>query len=299
MSESVTASGGANTATGSEHERQLVEHHLPLVGYIVAEFRTRVPRHVAVDDLRSWAMTGLALAARSWDPERGIPFERYASSRIRGAILDELRTTDWASRSVRRKSRALRSATDSLTCRLGRRPTGPEVAQHLGMSGAELERLTVDIHRSVVLGFETLPGTEGERQLPTTGVNPETAVLERERMGYLHDAIAVLPERMRRVVIGSFFEELPMVVLAEELGVTESRISQIRAEALALIGEAMHRQLDPDVVAAEPAGRSERRKADYYSAVAARRSYQARLSDAPSVVTSRGVTSRVVTGRVG
>lgn len=274
-------------APDRNRERDLVERHLPLVGYIVSEFRMRVPRHVSVDDLRSSAMTGLAMAARSWDPDRGIPFERFASNRIRGAILDELRSTDWASRSVRSRSRALRSATETLTCRLGRKPSEPEVAEHLGMTGTELQKLTHDVFRSVVLGYESLPGTEREALLPTTGVNPESAVLECERLGYLHDAIAELPDRLRRVVVGFFFEELPMAVLAEELGVTESRISQMRAESLTLIGEAMRRQLEPGVVAGAPAGRSERRKAAYYSAVAARRSYQARLGDTPMAVASK------------
>jgi RNA polymerase sigma factor for flagellar operon FliA len=188
---------------------------------------------------------------------------------------------------VRSRSRALRSATDALTGQLGRKPSTPEVAQHLGMTGVELQKLTVDIHRSVVLGYETLPGTEGEEQLPTTGASPEASLLERERMGYLHDAIAELPDRLRRVVVGCFFEELPMAVLAEELEVSESRISQMRAEALGLIGEAMRRQLDSDVVLGEPAGRAERRKAAYYSAVAARRSYQDRVSDAPLLITGQ------------
>lgn len=281
----VTASGVPATEV-ADRERQLVEGHLPLVGYIVSEFRMRLPRHVSVDDLRSAAMTGLALAARAWDPDRGIPFERFASNRIRGAVLDELRSTDWASRSVRSRSRVLRSATDTLTCQLGRRPSNPEVAEHLGMTGADLQKLTTDIHRSTVVGYESLPGAEREALLPTTGVNPETKLLESERLGYLHDAIAELPDRLRRVVIGFFFEELPMAVLAEELDVSESRISQIRAEALSLIGEALRRQLDAEAQRAEPARRSERRRAAYYSAVAARRSYQARLGDAPMAVVS-------------
>ena len=280
------SASGAPAATGAERERELVERHLPLVGYVVAEFRMRVPSHVSVDDLRSSAMTGLALAARSWDPERGTPFERFASNRIRGAVLDELRSTDWASRSVRSRSRALRSATDTLTCQLGRRPSDPEVARHLGMSGPELQKLTVDVHRSVVLGYEALPGAERDSLLPTTGVNPETTVLERERLGYLHDAIAELPERLRRVVVSFFFEELPMAAIAQELGVTESRISQMRAEALALMGEALRRHLESDAKRSKPAGRSDRRKAAYYTAVADRRSYAARLGDAPMLVGS-------------
>ena len=276
---------GPQGDTRAQRERELAELHLPLVGYIVNEFRMKVPRHVSVDDLRSAAMTGLALATRSWDPDRGIPFERFAASRIRGAVLDELRSTDWASRSVRSRSRAVRSATDTLTGQLGRSPSKPEVAAHLGLTAAEMQKLTVDIHRSVVVGYESLPGAEGEEQLPTSGVTPESSLLERERMGYLHDAIAELPERLRRVVVGCFFQELPMAALAEELQVSASRVSQMRAEALALIGEALRRQLESDVVHFEPAMRAERRKAAYYSAVAARRSCQERLSGAPSLAT--------------
>lgn len=267
----------------ARREQELAELHLPLVGYIVNEFRMKVPRHVSVDDLRSAAMSGLALAARSWDPDRGIPFERFAASRIRGSILDELRSTDWASRSVRSRSRAVRSATDALTGRLGRSPSDNEVAAHLGLTAAEMKKLTVDIHRSVVIGYEGLPGGEWEVQLPVTGASPEALVIERERTGYLHDAIAELPDRLRRVVVGSFFEELPMAALAEELQVSASRVSQMRAEALALIGEALRRQLDSDVVYFEPSMRGERRKAAYYSAVAGRRSCRERLGNPPSL----------------
>jgi RNA polymerase sigma factor FliA len=277
------APGGPGDAR-AKRERELAELHLPLVGYIVNEFRMKVPRHVPVDDLRSAAMTGLALATRSWDPERGIPFERFAASRIRGAVLDELRSTDWASRSVRSRSRAVRNATDTLTGQLGRSPSNPEVAAHLGLSAAEMQKLTVDIHRSVVIGYESLPGAEQEEQLPTAALTPEASVIERERTGYLHDAIAELPDRLRRVVVGCFFEELPMAALAEELRVSASRVSQMRAEALALIGEALRRQLDSEVVYFEPPMRAERRKAAYYSAVAARRSCRERLSDAPRLV---------------
>lgn len=278
---------GPGPAADRERERDLVERHLPIVGYIVAEFRMRVPDHVPVDDLRSAAMVGLAAAARSWDPDRGVPFERFAGSRIRGAVLDELRSTDWASRSVRRRSRALRGATDALTGSLGRRPSEPEVAAHLGMTGVELQKLTVDIHRSVVLGDDALAGAEGEERHPTTDAGPETSLLARERVGYLQDAVAELPDRLRRVVVGSFYEELPMAALARELEVSESRVSQMRAEALGLMGEALRRHLDADAVPSAPAGRAERRRTAYYSAVAGRRSYRARLGHAPLVAGAR------------
>ena len=118
-----------------------------------------------------------------------------------------------------------------------------------------------------------------------TGVSPEVTVLEHERLGYLHDAIAALPDRLRRVVLGYFFEDQPMAVLAAELQVTESRISQLRAEALDLIKAAMEHGLDPVVELDEPSGRKEKRKSDYYRAVAARRTYQQRICDRPLALT--------------
>ena len=101
-------------------EDQLVRAHLALVNYMVAEIAGRIPRHVCRDDLISAGMAGLAQAARSYDPERGITFQRFASARIRGALLDELRSRDWASRSVRAKARDVQQVTDHLTARLGR-----------------------------------------------------------------------------------------------------------------------------------------------------------------------------------
>src|SRR6202165_1899369 len=103
----------------AEYEDQLVRQHLPLVQYVVSEAAHRVPSHVSRSDLVSAGMLGLAQAARSYDPERGIAFDRFASTRIRGALLDELRGRDWASRSVRARARRVQGTTQDLTTRLG------------------------------------------------------------------------------------------------------------------------------------------------------------------------------------
>src|SRR5215207_4122746 len=103
-------------------EDKLVREHLPLVHYAVSEMAAKIPRHVSRDDLVSAGMAGLAQAARSFDPARGINFDRYASTRIRGALLDELRGRDWASRSVRARARGLQAANEELVSRLGRTP---------------------------------------------------------------------------------------------------------------------------------------------------------------------------------
>jgi RNA polymerase sigma factor for flagellar operon FliA len=246
---------------------------------MVSELAGRVPRHVCRDDLESAGLAGLAQAARSYDPTRGISFQRFASSRIRGALLDELRSRDWASRSVRAKARTLATVTDQLTSKLGHRPSSGEVAQAMGMTSGELETLNDDVHRALVLNFDAVnvDGNAEEVLLVGSG-SPDDGILDNERRSYMVAAVASLPERLRRVVIGYFFQELPMQVLAEELGVTDSRISQMRAEALVLLKDAINAQLDPDLVPAQEAsGRLAKRRCAYYAAVASRDDYRRRL----------------------
>jgi RNA polymerase sigma factor for flagellar operon FliA len=272
-------------------EEQLVGAHLALVHYAVSEMAAKVPRHVSRDDLVSAGMAGLAQAARSFDPERGIVFDRYASTRIRGALLDELRDRDWASRSVRSKARKVASATDDLTAKLGRAPSNDEVATHLGLEARSLDALNEDVHRAVILNYESmLAQGDAEDIMPSNHITPDSVMLDRERRAYLLDAISALPERLRRVVIGYFFEERSMQDIADELGVTESRISQMRAEALALLKDGMNSQLDPDALPVEdkPSPRVARRRAAYYAAIAAASDYRTRLGAAP-VVTGAAV----------
>ena len=220
---------------------------------MVSEIAGRIPRHVCRTDLVSAGMAGLAQAAKSYQPDRGVTFQRFASSRIRGAILDELRARDWASRSVRAKARDLAQTTDQLTARLGRQPSAAELATAMGSSADELDAINADVYRALVLNLDALP-VEGksEESLFSGTPAPEDDVLDNEKRAYLVAAVDTLPERLRRVVVGYFFEELPMQLLAEELGVTDSRISQMRAEALVLLRDAINAQLDPDLVPPEP-----------------------------------------------
>lgn len=265
----------------TEYEDQLVREHLPLVQYVVSEIAHRVPSHVSRSDLVSAGMLGLAQAARSFDPERGIAFDRFASTRIRGALLDELRGRDWASRSVRARARGLQAASEELTGRLGRAPSTEEIADELKVDAGTVHKLVDDVHRATVLNYESLVlDGDAESFLATEEAGPEDAVLARERQSYLMDAVGSLPERLRRVVVGYFFEERSMQELADELGVSESRVSQLRAEALALLKDGINSQLEPDAVPPEPRpnGRVARRKAAYYASIAAASDYRTRLS---------------------
>ncbi len=264
----------------AENEEALVTQHLPLVGYVVSEIAHRVPSHVSRSDLVSAGMLGLAQAARSFDPSRGIAFDRFASTRIRGALLDELRGLDWASRSVRARSRSLQSASEELAARLGRPPTSGEIAEEMKVPTETVHKLVDDVHRATVINYESLVlDGDAESLLSDGDGNPEDALLERERKGYLLDAVKTLPDRLRRVVVGYFFEELSMQELGDELGVSESRVSQLRAEALSLLKDGITSQLEPESLPAEPRpnGRVARRKAAYYSEIAEASDYRTRL----------------------
>jgi len=274
---------------------ELVRDNLPLVGYLVAEVAAKLPGHVSRDDLTSAGMMALAQAARGFDAERGVPFARFATVRIRGAIIDELRSHDWASRSVRIKARQRAAAEEELAATLGRHPTQTELAAHLGISSDELASVEEDVHRSVVLslqGFSDAGTLEG--MLPHQDPGPEQVLLNRERTSYLVDAVAALPERLRVVVEGYFFNERPMAEIAAELGVTESRISQMRAEALALLKDGMTAMLAPEELPSEsrPDGCVARRKAAYYATIAASSDFRARISagQSPSARAARRVT---------
>lgn len=270
----------APTAHSATVEDALVRANLPLVQYGVAEITGRVPRHVSRDDLVSAAMFGLAQAARSYEHSRGIAFEKFAMIRIRGALLDELRSRDWASRSVRSAARTMEAANERFTATHGRTPNHEETAHEMGVEVEKVQDIIDDVHRGTVLNYESLV-TDGHIAdfLPDREPTPVEELLSRERRAFLMDAVVALPERLRHVVVAYFFEERPMHQIAEELGVTESRISQMRGEALALMHSGMTANLDPDQLPAEPrpAGRLARKKAAYYAAVAAGSTAQSRL----------------------
>lgn len=265
-------------------EEQLVSDHLPLVQYLVAEMASRLPGHVSRSDLMSAGLAALAEAARAFKPEIGAPFRKYATHRVRGALLDELRSHDWASRSVRARARKRDAAESELALALGRQPTAEELAGHLGVSVADVRAMENDVHKAVVLSLEAFEyDGAAEDLLPTAGSTPEDDLLDRERDSYLRDAVEVLPDRLRVVIRGLYFEDRQIREIAEELNVTESRVSQMRAEALALLKDGMNSALAPDLVSqpARPDGCVARRRAAYFTAIAEKSDFRARVSSPP------------------
>lgn len=263
----------------SQSCEDLVTAHMPLVGHIVREIMSRIPAHVSRDDLASAGLVALVQAAKSFDPSRGVTFARYAATRVRGATLDELRSIDWASRSVRRRARELEDTRNKLAADLGRTPTDAEIASVLGMSVEEIAANNVDVSRAAVMSLQGFGETPIDDLLPSRAPGPEQMLEQRERVGYLVDAVAELPKRLRTVVEDYFFCERPMAEIADELGVTESRVSQMRAEALVLLKDALNSVLEPSLVAphSRPDGCAARRRDAYFCAVAGRRSVAARL----------------------
>jgi RNA polymerase sigma factor FliA len=265
----------------------LVRDNLPLVGHIVRDVLAGVPSHVHRDDLVSAGMLALVQAARSYDAAQGVPFARFASRRIRGALLDELRGMDWASRSVRRRAREVDSIRAQLCVALGRTPTQTEIAATSGLTTAELADHERDVARANLTSLHALPDGEEDRLRCAATVEPIEVLLRREQLAYLTDAVQQLPPRLRAVVDGYFMQERPMAELAAELGVTESRISQMRAEALVLLRHALDVLLEGDVAAVErTSGVAQRRRAAYVHEVSRVRSAVARLAHLPGTEVS-------------
>jgi len=256
---------------GNDTEQRIITH-MPLVGHIVRETMNRVPSHVDRDDLVSNGLTALVQAAQAYDESRGVPFERYAATRIRGAVLDGLRAIDWASRSVRRRARDLDETRSRLAGVLSRTPSDSEVAQAAGVTEQELKANQEDIARAQVLSLHASSTTSLDELLPTRAPSPEALIEHQEQLTYLVEAISELPERLRKVVEDYFFAERPMADIAADLGVTDSRVSQMRAEALHLLKDALNHALEPSLVsgAGRPEGCASRRREAYFAAVAAR-----------------------------
>jgi RNA polymerase sigma factor FliA len=261
-------------------QEELIRQHMPLVGHLVRDMLTRIPNHIHRDDLTSAGLHALVTAARGWEPERGIPFHRFASTRIRGAILDELRSLDWATRSVRTKARATDTTRQHLTSTLGRTPTAEELAQALGTTTTDLQQTDNDVQRATVLSLQGFTTTSADDMVTEPTPGPEDMLLRREQIGYLHHAISALPDRLQYVITEYFLNERPMADIAADLGVTESRISQLRAEALSLLKDGLNTHLDPELAPApeNPESITARRRASYYATIAGNTTLHTRLS---------------------
>lgn len=269
----------------SHEQNQLVTETMDLVGHIVAEVSARYPRHVDRSELWNAGALGLVEASRRFDPDSGIPFARYAAIRIRGAIIDSTRTRDWASRSVRRRLREIQQATAGIEEQHGRAPTSSELAEFLEITEDELARRQAQAATSTLLHLDQ--PSEGEDapladriEEPSMDIVPDAALEQRELRGALVDAVKNLPEIQAAVVSRYYIEGELLQDIAEDMGLTEARVSQIRSEALT----AMRAFFSTQYEGVEPALESapgKRARAAYLDRMAEGSTWRSRLDAAP------------------
>ena len=211
----------------------LVVENLPLVGYLVSELWAKA-RHLSRDDLASAGAVALITSADAFNPALGVPFGAFARRRIIGAFADEMRSSDWATRSARRRIKETLAVQETLAAALGRTPNVNEIADALGVDRETAAAGLADAARTL----SALDDTTAEFLVADTAM-PEESLLSTERLVYLRAAITALPEKMRAIVEQIYFDDRPVKDIAAELGTTHSAVSQMRAEAIRLLRDGL------------------------------------------------------------
>ncbi len=220
---------------------QLILHYAPLVSIVASRIAMRLPATVEHADLVSYGMFGLIDAIEKFDPTREIKFETYASSRVHGAIIDELRAFDWVPRSVRTKARAVDRARSELEAELSRAPNETELSTRLAMPVAELRSLFTQVSTSNMVALDELVSVGSDRVdqvsiLDTLQVgrseDPASSFETKETRFLLSRALVQLKDREKIVVVLYYFERMTLSEIGDVLGVSESRISQMHTAAM-------------------------------------------------------------------
>ena len=291
------------SSSSTETITKLIEDNLELVNHIVFQVAIHFPRHVDRDELARAGALGLVEAAKRFDDDKGVPFQRFAAQRIRGAIIDAVRAADWAPRSVRSLSRKLEATEQRLASHLGRVPHVSEVADELGLSRDELHRLRDRLFRSVILAFDHLVTDSPDEELTLVdviedvhSVEPCNELEKRELHAYLRDAIALLPERQRLVIVGYFLQDRTSQDLARFLGVTESRVSQMRTEALEALKRGIEAQYGSSDSADELTGRQLKRRAQFAEAIGERQHWKDRVGESATLDSGRVLEELLAVG---
>jgi RNA polymerase sigma factor FliA len=240
--------------SGDERARErLVVAYSPLVKYVAGRMGSGLPAHVEEADLISYGLGGLISAIERFDLSREIKFETYAITRIRGSIIDELRTLDWVPRSVRARAREIERANMKLEAKYQRAPSDEEMSQELSMTVDEFQEALLQISNSTIVALDELwsvSDSSGDSvslldTIPDHGApDPQALVDQSELRDRIADAIAALPEREKLVVALYYYENLTLREIGEVLGVTESRVSQLHTKAVLRLRSKLSRELD-------------------------------------------------------
>lgn len=230
---------GGPVSVSDENRDELIIQHMPLVKYLVGRIAPQLPKHLDQQDLLSAATIGLINAADRFDPSRGVLFKTFAEQHIRGTILDELRSYDVLSRSMREKYKRLERQVAALEHRLGRNPTSEEVAEALGLDLEEYYSLLDDVHVFSFISLDDSWDDEEGNSLSLADVlceseakSPQQQVMMMQMVEALGKAIDGLPDKERFAVVLYYNEDLNLKEIGEALGLTESRISQILSQAM-------------------------------------------------------------------
>ena len=226
--------------TGSQTLRnQLIIYYSPFVKYVAGRVLSGLPRHFDEEDLVSYGIIGLIDAIERFEPDRNLRFETYAIPRIKGAIIDELRSIDWVPRSVRTKARAVEQAVTHLEATLRRTPEDAEVAAELEMSVGDFHKALRKISSVGMMALDEVlrGGDRSERStlgetLPDGASGPVDTFEAKESKEALVAAVAAMPERERTVLMMYYYDNLTLTEIGQVLGVTESRVCQIHTKAL-------------------------------------------------------------------
>lgn len=218
-------------------KRQLITHYVSLVKYVAERMAINLPPHIEVNDLINDGVIGLMDALEKFDPERGIKFETYASTRVHGAILDSLRALDWVPRRVRKKAREVEQAYQAVESLLGRAPTEEEVASHLNMNPEDLQKELLAISGTALLSLdEVFYGESGDLSLiemiRELREGPEEETVRKDVEKVLRKAIEDLPPKEKLVVALYYYEELTLKEITQVLQLSEARISQLHTQAV-------------------------------------------------------------------
>ena len=226
------------TAKGRLDLNEMLRQYSPLVRRLAHQMMAKLPANVEVDDLIQVGMIGLADALSRFDAAQGVQIETFATQRIRGAMLDELRGADWLSRGTRKQQREIESAVHRLEQRLGRAPHELEIAKEMGLSLGDYQEMLGKVRGTQLIYLEDMSGDEGDqdfldRHVIDSGSDP-LSLLQDDRMRHaLVDAIKKLPDREQLVMSLYYEEDMNPKEIAAVLGVTESRVCQLHSQTIA------------------------------------------------------------------
>jgi RNA polymerase sigma factor for flagellar operon FliA len=226
------------TAKGELDTNAKLKQYSPLVRRLAHQMIAKLPANVEFDDLVQVGMIGLADALNRFDPGQGVQFETFATQRIRGAMLDELRGTDYLSRGTRKQQRSIESAVHKLEQKLGRAPIESEIAREMGISLVEYQELLGRVRGTQLVYLEDISGVDGDndyldRHVGDEAANPLAQLQDHRMRAALIEAIKGLPEREQHVMSMYYEHDMNLKEIAAVIKVTESRVCQLHSQSIA------------------------------------------------------------------